>query len=137
MDRMPKKKLKKPFDEALLSQVKKEMAPPRAAESSRGDDSESDPPKRKSDRKGQTPMSEEELKYPKCKILFRRQFSNLTAKSCLENTKGRDRSFSAASRNVKCHPTATITASGKRLLAHALPCVCLRTSSCRATRRRT
>jgi hypothetical protein len=45
MGRMPKKKLKKQSDEALLTQVKKEMARPRAAESTRGEDvDESDPP---------------------------------------------------------------------------------------------
>ncbi len=37
MVRMPKKKLKKQSDEALLSEVKKEMAKPRAAESTRSE----------------------------------------------------------------------------------------------------
>ena len=45
MSRMPKKKLKKQSDEALLLEVKKEMARPRAAESTRSEDlNEDDPP---------------------------------------------------------------------------------------------
>lgn len=44
MGRMPKKKIKRQSDEALLSEVKKEMAQPRAAESTREYDvNEGDP----------------------------------------------------------------------------------------------
>jgi hypothetical protein len=42
--RMPKKKSEKQSDEALLSEVKKDMAQPRAAESAKGGDlKEGDP----------------------------------------------------------------------------------------------
>ena len=45
MGRMPKNKLKRQSDKALLAQVKKEMAQPRAAESTRSEDlDEGDPP---------------------------------------------------------------------------------------------
>ena len=64
MDLVAKKKLKRQSDQTLLSQVKKKIAQPRAAESTRGD--ECQPTSESEGREKRTnTRSEEELKYPK------------------------------------------------------------------------